>query len=301
MAASGWIRKWIGARSAEDRASALVRAAAGGDSLDLLLDLGVQALLAAGMRIAPGFGLWGTGRGNRAGAAWWNDRRDLSPSNGSILMFRRPFSGRRWKARNPCGSNSARKKQSCISAPWWGCAARSGFGCGRGITHLDWPWWPMHGPGLIRTWRFCARGRTKLPLRSGITVTPAGWNLPPKRFTPSRAFPGRFCAVFPRISSFPRSRTRPGITCGRSSSPWDAEVSRPFREKVGTDPTNGPPQSARARCCSCGAKLLKQASRVNYLGNPSRRGRVPCSTLPLRRWSEWWPFPSKFAIAPAAC
>lgn len=56
MPASGWIRKWMGARSAEDRASALVRAAAGGDSLDLLLDLGVKALLAAAH--ADRAGLW---------------------------------------------------------------------------------------------------------------------------------------------------------------------------------------------------------------------------------------------------
>jgi PAS domain S-box-containing protein len=56
MAASGWIRKWMGARTAEDHASALVWAAAGGDSLDLLLDLGVQALLAAAE--ADRAGLW---------------------------------------------------------------------------------------------------------------------------------------------------------------------------------------------------------------------------------------------------
>ena len=56
MATSGWLRKWKGARSAEDHASALVRAATGGDSLDLLLDLGVQALLAAAD--ADRAGLW---------------------------------------------------------------------------------------------------------------------------------------------------------------------------------------------------------------------------------------------------
>jgi PAS domain S-box-containing protein len=56
MATSGWLRKWKGARSARDHASALVRAAAGGDSLDLLLNLGVQALLAAAN--ADRAGLW---------------------------------------------------------------------------------------------------------------------------------------------------------------------------------------------------------------------------------------------------
>ena len=56
MSKSGWLRKWKGARSVEDHASALVRAATGGDSLDLLLDLGVQALLAAGD--ADRAGLW---------------------------------------------------------------------------------------------------------------------------------------------------------------------------------------------------------------------------------------------------
>ena len=56
MGTSAWIRKWMGARSSEDHASALVRAAAGGDSLDLLLDLGVQALLVAAD--ADRAGLW---------------------------------------------------------------------------------------------------------------------------------------------------------------------------------------------------------------------------------------------------
>jgi PAS domain-containing protein len=52
----GWMRKWRGAHDERERASALIRAAARGDSLDQMLDLGVQTLLeaAAGDRA----GLW---------------------------------------------------------------------------------------------------------------------------------------------------------------------------------------------------------------------------------------------------
>jgi PAS domain-containing protein len=56
MRANAWMRKWRDAHSVDEHASALAHAAARGDSLDQLLDLGVKALLeaAAGDRA----GLW---------------------------------------------------------------------------------------------------------------------------------------------------------------------------------------------------------------------------------------------------
>jgi signal transduction histidine kinase/CheY-like chemotaxis protein len=59
MAASGWMRKWGTAHSSEGDAGALVRAAARGDSLDHLLELGAQMLLATAA--AGRVGLWLTG------------------------------------------------------------------------------------------------------------------------------------------------------------------------------------------------------------------------------------------------
>ena len=59
MPASGWIRKWRTAHAPEERAGALVRAAARGDSLDQLLDLAVQTLLATAG--ADRAGLWLSG------------------------------------------------------------------------------------------------------------------------------------------------------------------------------------------------------------------------------------------------
>ena len=75
MPASGWIRRWRGAPSAEDHAGALVRAAAGGDSLDQLLDVGVRALLAAGG--ADRAGLWLAG--DRRGESSWGRVVEASP------------------------------------------------------------------------------------------------------------------------------------------------------------------------------------------------------------------------------
>ena len=44
-----------------------------------------------GMRIAPGFGLWGTGRGNRAGAAWWKRSPGPIPEQWKHLDVSTPF------------------------------------------------------------------------------------------------------------------------------------------------------------------------------------------------------------------
>ena len=66
MAASGWIRKWTTAHSSEEHAGGLVRAAARGDSLDHLLELGAQMLLATGAADRAGLWLTGEGRGGLA-------------------------------------------------------------------------------------------------------------------------------------------------------------------------------------------------------------------------------------------
>jgi signal transduction histidine kinase/CheY-like chemotaxis protein len=64
MPVSGWMRKkWRGALDESEHASALVRAAARGDSLDQLLDLGVQVLLAAAGGDRAGLWLTGDRRG----------------------------------------------------------------------------------------------------------------------------------------------------------------------------------------------------------------------------------------------
>src|ERR1039458_7155633 len=63
MPASGWIRKWMGARHREDRAGVLVRAAAGGDSLERLLELGVQGLRAVANADRAGVWLAGDRKG----------------------------------------------------------------------------------------------------------------------------------------------------------------------------------------------------------------------------------------------
>ena len=63
MPASGWMRKWRTAHSSEEHAGALVRAAARGDSLDQLLELGAQMLLATGAADRAGLWLTGEGRG----------------------------------------------------------------------------------------------------------------------------------------------------------------------------------------------------------------------------------------------
>jgi hypothetical protein len=56
MPASGWMRKLKGTRCADERVNTLARALARGDSLDKLLDLGVQALLEAA--VGDRAGLW---------------------------------------------------------------------------------------------------------------------------------------------------------------------------------------------------------------------------------------------------
>jgi signal transduction histidine kinase/CheY-like chemotaxis protein len=63
MSASGWMRKWRTANAPEERAGALVRAAARGDSLDQLLDLAVQTLLATASADRAGLWLAGERRG----------------------------------------------------------------------------------------------------------------------------------------------------------------------------------------------------------------------------------------------
>jgi PAS domain-containing protein len=63
MPASGWMRKWTTVHSSEERAGALVRAAARGDSLDHLLELGAQTLLATGAADRADLWLTGEGRG----------------------------------------------------------------------------------------------------------------------------------------------------------------------------------------------------------------------------------------------
>ncbi|MGH9679708.1 MAG: GAF domain-containing protein, partial [Candidatus Acidiferrales bacterium] len=63
MAASNWLRKWRRRRTEEGHGRAVVRAAAGDDSVDQLLDLGVRALLATGEADRAGVWLAGEPRG----------------------------------------------------------------------------------------------------------------------------------------------------------------------------------------------------------------------------------------------
>ena len=59
MPAAGWMRRWRGGRGAEDRANTPVLAAARGEPLSQLLQLGARALLAAAD--ADRAGLWLSG------------------------------------------------------------------------------------------------------------------------------------------------------------------------------------------------------------------------------------------------
>jgi signal transduction histidine kinase/CheY-like chemotaxis protein len=64
MPVSGWMRKWRGADDERGHANALIRAATRGDSLDQLLDLGVQTLLEAAGADRAGVWLSGDRRGD---------------------------------------------------------------------------------------------------------------------------------------------------------------------------------------------------------------------------------------------
>jgi hypothetical protein len=66
MAASGWSKRWRGTRGTQDRAGRVVRAAAKGEALGTLLDLGARALLAAGNADRAGLWLEGNRRGEPA-------------------------------------------------------------------------------------------------------------------------------------------------------------------------------------------------------------------------------------------
>jgi PAS domain S-box-containing protein len=63
MPAAGWMRRWRGVRGSEDRASAPVLAAARGEPLSQLLNLGARALLAAADADRAGLWLSGDRRG----------------------------------------------------------------------------------------------------------------------------------------------------------------------------------------------------------------------------------------------
>jgi PAS domain S-box-containing protein len=63
MPAAGWMRRWLGGRSAEDRSSAPVLAAARGEPLSQLLSLGARALLVAADADRAGLWLSGDRRG----------------------------------------------------------------------------------------------------------------------------------------------------------------------------------------------------------------------------------------------
>ena len=71
MLVSGWMRKWRDAHDDEEQGYDLVRAAARGDSLDHVLDLGLQALLA-------------TAAGDRAGL-WLAQGRNGDSSHGRVI------------------------------------------------------------------------------------------------------------------------------------------------------------------------------------------------------------------------
>jgi PAS domain S-box-containing protein len=75
MPASGWIRKWRTANAPEECAGALAHVAARGDSLEQVLDLAVQALLATAS--ADRAGLWLTGE--RRGEPGWGRVAESTP------------------------------------------------------------------------------------------------------------------------------------------------------------------------------------------------------------------------------
>src|SRR6266446_233400 len=83
MPVSGWIRKWRDARDDQGRDDVLVRAAARGDSLDHVLDLGVQALLAAA-------------GGDRAGL-WLAEGRNGESGQGRVIEARPGPIPEQWK------------------------------------------------------------------------------------------------------------------------------------------------------------------------------------------------------------
>jgi len=66
MAASGWTKRWRIAHATRDSVSTVIRAAARGEALGVLLDLGAHALLAAGNADRAGLWLDGNRRGEPA-------------------------------------------------------------------------------------------------------------------------------------------------------------------------------------------------------------------------------------------
>src|ERR1700687_2448026 len=83
MSVSGWMRRLKTASAPEERTGALVRASARGDSLDQLLDLGAQTLLA-------------TAAADRA-ALWLARERRGEPGWGQVIESKRVPIPEQWK------------------------------------------------------------------------------------------------------------------------------------------------------------------------------------------------------------
>jgi signal transduction histidine kinase/FixJ family two-component response regulator len=91
MHAFAWMRKWRGPQPADGHAGALVHAAARGDSLDQLLDLGVQTLLEAAGGDRAGLWLSGERRGESRGGRVVESPPGPTPEQWKQLDVTMPF------------------------------------------------------------------------------------------------------------------------------------------------------------------------------------------------------------------
>ncbi len=91
MHAIAWMRKWRGAQPADEHAGAVIHAAARGDSLDQVLDLGVQTLLEAACADRAGLWLSGERRGGQGGGRVVEVAQGPIPEQWKRLDITMPF------------------------------------------------------------------------------------------------------------------------------------------------------------------------------------------------------------------